>query len=50
MEQADIEAIFAGLGPVTIRRLFSGKGIYHRGLIVGAVMGGEVMLKADALS
>jgi DNA transformation protein and related proteins len=48
MDNADIEEIFASLGAVTIKRLFSGKGIYHRGLIVGAVMDGEILLKADA--
>lgn len=48
MENADIEELFAGLGPVTIKRLFGGKGIYHRGLIVGAVMRGDVLLKGDA--
>ena len=48
MDMAAIEEIFAGLGPVTIKRLFGGQGIYHRGVIVGAVMGEEVLLKADA--
>jgi DNA transformation protein and related proteins len=48
MDNADIEDIFAALGPVTIKRLFSGKGVYCRGLIVGAVMDDEVLLKADA--
>ena len=43
MEQSDIEEIFAGLGAVTIKRLFSGRGIYHRGVIVGAIMGGEML-------
>jgi DNA transformation protein and related proteins len=33
---------------VTVKRLFSGMGVYYRGLIVGAVMDDEVMLKADA--
>ena len=47
MDNADIEDIFAGLGPVVIKRLFGGKGVYYRGLIVGAVMGDEIMLKAD---
>lgn len=48
MDNADIEDIFASLGPVTIKRLFGGKGVYHRGVIVGAVMSGEVLLKAHA--
>jgi DNA transformation protein and related proteins len=48
METADIEDIFAGLGAVTVKRLFSGKGVYHQGLIVGAVMDGDILLKGDA--
>jgi DNA transformation protein len=48
MDNAHIEEVFAALGGVTIKRLFSGKGIYHLGLIVGAVMHDEIMLKADA--
>jgi DNA transformation protein and related proteins len=48
MDNADIEDMFAALGPITVKRLFSGKGIYFRGLIVGAVMDDEVLLKADA--
>lgn len=48
VDQSDVDEIFAGLGAVTIKRLFSGKGIYHRGVIVGAIMGGEMLLKADA--
>jgi DNA transformation protein and related proteins len=48
MDDAAIQEMFAGLGAVTVKRLFGGQGIYHRGLIVGAIMGGEVLLKADA--
>ena len=40
--------MFAGLGPVTIRRLFGGKGVYHAGLIVAALVRGEMRLKGDA--
>ncbi len=48
MNVADIQEIFAGLGVVTVKRLFGGQGVYHRGVIVGAIMDGEVLLKADA--
>ena len=48
MDRAAIEEIFAALGPVAIRRLFGGHGIYHAGLIVGAIMDGDILLKADA--
>ena len=48
MDNADIEEAFACLGAITIKRLFGGKGIYHQGVIVGAVMNGELLLKSDA--
>ena len=48
MDNADIEETFACLGAVTIKRLFSGKGVYHQGLIVGAIMNDEILLKSDA--
>jgi DNA transformation protein len=47
MQDADIAEIFNGLGPVTIKRMFGGKGIYHNGLIVGLEVDGEILLKAD---
>lgn len=50
MDAAAIEEMFAALGPVTIKRMFGGKGIYHRGLIVALDLRDEIMLKADAVS
>ncbi len=50
MRNDEIEELFAGLGAVTIRRMFGGKGIYHHGLIVAVELGGELRLKADAVS
>jgi DNA transformation protein and related proteins len=51
MDDADIEELFSGLGAVSIRRMFGGKGVYHQGLIVGVVLrDGEMRLKGDALS
>lgn len=50
MEDDDIRDLFAGLGPVSIRRMFGGKGIYFDGQIVGLDLGDEVVLKADASS
>ena len=49
----DIEAIhemFEGLGPVTVKPMFGGKGIYHQGRILALVVAGEMLLKADKLS
>lgn len=50
MDNDAIRDMFAGLGPVTIKRMFGGKGIYHDGLIVALEVGDEILLKADALS
>jgi DNA transformation protein len=50
MENDAIADLFSGLGPVSIRRLFGGKGIYFDGIIVAIVLRGELMLKADAVS
>ncbi|RYC12291.1 TfoX/Sxy family protein [Ciceribacter ferrooxidans] len=50
MENDALEEIFQSLGRVTIRRMFSGKGIYHDGLILALVVDGELLLKADEVS
>jgi DNA transformation protein len=48
MDTLDIEEMFEGLGPISIRRMFGGKGIYHDGLIIAIDLRGEIMLKADS--
>ncbi len=50
MDNAAIEEMFEGLGPVTIRRMFGGKGIYHQGLIIALDLRDEILLKADETS
>ena len=50
MDNAEIEEMFSALGAVTIRRMFGGKGVYHRGLIVAVELGDGMLLKADAVS
>ncbi len=50
MDDAAIEEMFEGLGAVSIRRMFGGKGIYHRGLIIAVDLRDEIMLKADEVS
>ncbi|WP_019173100.1 TfoX/Sxy family protein [Pseudaminobacter salicylatoxidans] len=50
MTEADIADLFAGLGPISVRRLFGGKGIYFNGIICAIEIRGELMLKADAES
>ncbi len=50
MDAAAIEEMFQGLGPVTIKRMFGGKGIYHMGRIIALEVRDEMLLKADAQS
>lgn len=47
MDNDAIEEMFAALGPVSIRRMFGGKGIYHHGVIIALDLYDEIMLKAD---
>src|SRR5262245_30796851 len=48
MDNDAISDLFSGLGPVSIRKLFGGRGIYHEGVIVAIELRGEIMLKGDA--
>ncbi|MCA1369834.1 TfoX/Sxy family protein [Bradyrhizobium sp. BRP14] len=50
MDNAAIEEMFETLGPVTIRRMFGGKGIYYEGAILAVEVNGEILLKGDAQS
>ena len=42
-----IVEMFAGFGPVAVRRMFGGAGIFADGLMIGIVHQGVVYLKAD---
>ena len=46
MDNAAIEEMFEAVGPVTIRRMFGGKGIYARGIIFALELRGDLMLAA----
>ncbi|MDR9785023.1 TfoX/Sxy family protein [Rhizobium redzepovicii] len=50
MDSAGIEEMFQGLGPVTVKRMFGGKGIYHLGRIIALEVRDEMLLKADETS
>lgn len=50
MDRIDIEEMFSSLGPVQIKRMFGGKGIYCEGAIIAIDLFGDVMLKADEKS
>ena len=47
MDDERIRELFEGLGPVSIRRMFGGKGVYFDGVIIAVVLRGELMLKGD---
>ena len=42
-----LEELFSGFGPVTIRNMFGGSGIYNDGLMFGLVADDTLYLKAD---
>ena len=42
--------LFSGLGPVSLRKMFGGQGLYHDGVIIGLVVGDELFLKTDAVT
>lgn len=50
MDNAAIEEMFAGLGPVTIKKMFGGKSVYFNGIILAIETDSEIFLKADAIS
>ncbi|NTS34021.1 TfoX/Sxy family protein [Phyllobacterium sp. BT25] len=50
MDNDAIHDLFSGLGPVTIKRMFGGKGIYFNGLIIALEVDDEILLKADTVS
>jgi DNA transformation protein len=50
METSEIEDMFSALGPVTIKPMFGGKGIYHNGNIIAVEFQGDILLKADTAS
>lgn len=50
MTNHDIEEMFAAIGPVTIRRMFGGRGVYHQDRIVATEIGGVICLRADDIT
>ena len=47
MDADFIHDLFAAFGPVTVRRMFSGAGIFRDGLMFGLVVRDVIYLKAD---
>ncbi len=47
MDREFIRDLFAAFGPVTVRRMFSGAGIYADGLMFGLIVRDVIYLKVD---
>ena len=47
MDPDFIQELFAQFGPVTVRRMFSGAGIFRDGLMFGLIIRDVIYLKAD---
>jgi DNA transformation protein len=43
-----IVELFSGFGPVAVRRMFSGSGVFADGLMIALSVKGVIFLKADA--
>ena len=50
MDDEALRDLLQGFGPISIRRMFGGKGIYHQGLIFALVVHDELLFKADEIS
>ena len=50
MDPEFINDLFAPFGPVTVRRMFGGAGIYREGLMFALVFDGAIFLKVDDAS
>ena len=50
MDPDFVRDLFAPFGPVTVRRMFSGAGIFCDGMMFGLVVRDVIYLKADATS
>src|SRR4029079_10933186 len=47
-ESEFITELFVAFGPVTVRRMFSGAGVFADGMMIALVVRGVIYLKADA--
>ncbi len=50
MDPEFIRELFAPFGPVAVKRMFGGAGIWSDGLMFGLVFDGAIFLKVDATS
>ena len=47
MDAEGLKALFEPFGPVAVKRMFGGHGVYYEGLCFAIESGGEVFLKVD---
>ena len=47
-DSGHIAELFSGFGPVTVRRMFSGAGVFADGLMIALAVKSVILLKADA--
>ena len=50
MDADYISELFGAFGPIAVRRMFSGAGIFADGLMLGLVIDGVIYLKADEIN
>lgn len=50
MSEDGIINLFAAFGSAAVHRMFSGRGVYVEGVIAAIEHGGELRLKADAVT
>ncbi|MDM0033228.1 TfoX/Sxy family protein [Variovorax sp. J22P271] len=44
----ELHDVFERFGPISLRRMFGGHGVFHEGRMFGLISGGRLYLKADA--
>ena len=50
MDADAIHELFQSVQPISIRRMFGGKGIYSDGMIIALELRDEIMLKGDSVA
>jgi DNA transformation protein and related proteins len=48
MDAESVRELFGEFGPVSVRRMFGGQGIFVEGLMIALISGGVIYFKADA--
>lgn len=50
MDDEALRDLLQDFGPISIRRMFGGKGIYHQGIIFALIFRDEFLFKADEMT